>query len=230
MKRNILFILALLFLLDICPAVSAAGTAEPAAVTITAGSGSCIPTREITIPVRIEGNSGFTNLAIALEYDKDQLSLTEINAADGLCATMHYSANTEWKKGDGSTCGFLVAASPGMVTENGILFTATFAASSDFTGEAKVTPVVGYMRSCAEDVKLFQPVTTDAAAGTIKAILAGDVTGDGQVEYDDVMLGYRASLQEAELTEEEKARADLDGDKNIDSNDVAAIYRIYTGG
>ena len=66
--------------------------------------------------------------------------------------------------------------------------------------------------------------------GTVNAIVAGDVTGDGVVEYDDVMYIYKATLDEAVLTEEEKLLADLNGDQIIDDLDAQEIYRIYTGG
>ena len=107
MKKTMSIVLSLLLFLCICPGASAEGTAEAAAVTVTVGSGSCLPAREITIPICIEGNPGFSNLAIALEYDRDKLSLTKISPAEGICGAMYCSTNTEWKKADGSPCGFL---------------------------------------------------------------------------------------------------------------------------
>ena len=61
--------------------------------------------------------------------------------------------------------------------------------------------------------------------------MAGDVTGDdGVVEYDDVMLVYQGLADAELLTEEQKKRADINGDAVFNEADLQEIYRIYTGG
>lgn len=225
-------ILSLLLLLSIAPVGTATETGiEPTAVKVTAASLSSMPDREITVPVSMEGNPGFTNLAIALEYDPAKLELKSISTENQILGTAKNRTNIQWKKDEKTTCGFLVAASPTAVTGDGILFTATFKVHKDFAETTVVTPKVLYLRSNAVDYKVFQSITPDVASGTVKAILAGDVNLDGVVEYDDVMAAYQ-ELQSPEktFTDDQKKVADLNSNGYIDKGDVSAIYNIYTGG
>lgn len=225
-------ILSLLLLLSIAPVGTATETGiEPTAVKVTAASLSSMPDREITVPVSIEGNPGFTNLAIALEYDPAKLELKSISTENQILGTVKNRTNVQWKKDEKTTCGFLVAASPTAVTGDGILFTVTFKVHKDFAETTVVTPKVLYLRSNAVDHKVFQSITPEVTFGTIKAILAGDVNLDGVVEYDDVMAAYQ-ELQSPEktFTDDQKKVADLNSNGYIDEGDVSAIYNIYTGG
>ena len=191
------------------------------------------PGEQITVPIRITENQGFTNFAISLEYDPKKLELLSINTTDDqnsyLCGSM-VSTNMDWKNAEGKSCGYVVSASENAVSGDGVLFTATFRVSQDFDDSTMVTPVVLYVRNNAAVFAIFEEITASVTSGTITAIVAGDVTGDGVVEYDDVMKVYKASLGEVSLTAEEKLLADINGDQIIDNLDVEAIYRIYTGG
>lgn len=225
-------ILSLLLLLSIAPVGTATETGiEPTAVKVTAASLSSMPDREITVPVSMEGNPGFTNLAIALEYDPAKLELKSISTENQILCTVKNRTNVQWKKDDKRTCGFLVAASPTEVTGDGKLFTATFKVHKDFAETTVVTPKILYLRSNVVDYKVFKSITPDVASGTVKAILAGDVNLDGVVEYDDVMAAYQ-ELQSPEktFTDDQKKVADLNNNGYIDEGDVSAIYNIYTGG
>lgn len=191
------------------------------------------PGEQITVPIRITDNQGFTNFAISLEYDPEKLELISINTTDEqnpfLCGSM-VSTNIDWKNADGKSCGYIVSAFENAVSGDGILFTATFQVSQDLDDYTTVTPVAHYVRNNSAVFSIFEAITASVTPGTIKAIVAGDVTGDGMVEYDDVMKVYKASLGEVNLTEEEKLLADINGDQTIDNLDVEEIYRIYTGG
>lgn len=239
MKKVILLVLSLVLLLNLSPAVAAEETGkqpETASVTVTADSVNTLPGREITIPVRMEGNPGFTNLAIALKYDQTKLELKSINPSDTnttyLCGKVFHSTNNQWKNADNSTTGFLVAASPVPVMENGILFTATFLVKSDFADTTDVIPDVLYLRSNVDDYPVFRTITPNVTAGTIRAILPGDINGDGVVEYDDVMAAYQVSQSENKTFSktEQMLVADMNSNGVIDDYDVSAIYNIYTGG
>ena len=191
------------------------------------------PGEQITVPIRITENQGFTNFAISLEYDPEKLELLSINTTDDqnsyLCGSM-VSTNMDWKNEEGKSCGYVVSGSENAVSGDGVLFTATFRVSQDFDDSTMVTPVVLYVRNNAAVFSIFEEITASVTSGTITAILAGDVTGDGMVEYDDVMKVYKASLGEVSLTAEEKLLADINGDQIIDNLDVEEIYRIDTGG
>lgn len=230
MKKVISILLSLLYLLGV-PMFAFAE--EITTCSISVDSVPTPPGEQITVPVRITENQSFTNFAISLEYDAEKLELISINTTDDqnpyLCGSM-VSTNIDWKNAEEKSCGYIVSASENAVSGDGILFTATFRVSQDFDDSTTVTPVVHYIRNNTAIFSIFEAITASVTPGTIKAIVAGDVTGDGMVEYDDVMKVYKASLGEVNLTEEEKLLADINGDQSIDNLDVEEIYRIYTGG
>ena len=230
MKKFISILLFLLYLLGV-PLLAYAENITTC--TITADSVPTPPGEQITVPVRITENQGFTNCAISLEYDPEKLELLSINTMDSetpyLCGTQ-VATNISWQNAQKKSCGYIVSASVEAVSGDGILFTATFQVREDLKDFATVTPVVHYVRNNSAVFSIFEEITATVTSGTVSVIVAGDVTGDGVVEYDDVMLIYKASLGEKVLTEEQKILADLNGDQKIDSLDVEEIYRIYTGG
>ena len=230
MKKVISILLSLLYLLG---APMFAFAEEITTCSVSVDSIPTPPGEQITVPIRIIGNQGFTNFAISLEYDPEKLELISINTADDqnpyLCGAM-VSTNTGWKNAEGKTCGYIVSASENAVSGDGILFTVTFRVSQNFEDYTTVSPVVHYVRNNASVFSIFEEISASVTSGTITAIVAGDVTGDGMVEYDDVMKVYKASLGEVSLTAEEKLLADINGDQIIDNLDVEEIYRIYTGG
>ena len=230
MKKVISILLSLLYLLGV-PMLAFAE--EITSCSICADSVPTPPGEQITVPIRITENQGFTNFAISLEYDPEKLELIRINTTDDqnpyLSGSL-VSTNIGWKNAEEKTCGYIVAASENAVSGDGILFTATFQVNQNFDDYTTVTPVVHYVRNNAAVFSIFEEISASVTSGTITAIVAGDVTGDGVVEYDDVMKVYKASLGEVSLTEEEKHLADINGDQIIDNLDVEEIYRIYTGG
>ena len=230
MKKVISVLLSLVYFFGV-PMVAFAE--DVTTCSVTADSIPTPPGEQITVPVRIAENQGFTNFAISLEYDHEKLTLLSIHTADGetnyLCGTQ-VSTNLTWQNTEKKSCGYIVSASAEAVAGDGILFTATFQVSENFKDTATVTPVVHYIRNNAAVFSVFEEITASVTPGTVNAIVAGDVSGDGVVEYDDVMLIYKASLGETALTEEEKLLADINGDRIIDNLDVEEIYRLYTGG
>lgn len=230
MKKVISILLSLLYLLGV-PMFAFAE--EITTCSVSVDSVPTPPGEQITVPIRITENQGFTNFAISLEYDPEELELLSINTTDDqnsyLCDSM-VSTNMDWKNAEGKSCGYVVSASENAVSGDGVLFTATFRVSQDFDDSTMVTPVVLYVRNNAAVFSIFEEISASVTSGTITAIVSGDVTGDGMVEYDDVMKVYKASLGEVNLTEEEKLLADINGDQIIDNLDVEEIYRIYTGG
>ena len=229
-KKIISILLSLLYLLGV-PMFAFAE--EITTCSVSVDSVPTPPGEQITVPIRITENQGFTNFAISLEYDPEKLELLSINTTDDqnsyLCGSM-VSTNMDWKNAEGKSCGYVVSASENAVSGDGVLFTATFRVSQDFDDSTMVTPVVLYVRNNVAVFSIFEEITASVTSGTITAIVAGDVTGDGVVEYNDVMKVYKASLGEVSLTAEEKLLADINSDQIIDNLDVEEIYRIYTGG
>jgi len=229
MKKFIAFFLAVLLSLAIPFQVLAA---ELTSCTVTAESAAGAPSEEVTVEVRIGDNPGFTNFAIALDYDREHLTLKRINTKDGstpyLCGS-NVSINEVWDAEE-KEYGFVVSASADPVKEDGILFTVTFEIAADFVGVAQVTPVVQYIRNNEAVFSIFEQINGVVTAGTVTSVLVGDVNGDGIIEYNDVMLAYKAFLGEAELTEEQLAVVDSDRSGTIEEAEYQAIYQIYIGG
>ena len=229
MKKFIALFLAVLLSLAIPFQVLAT---ELTSCTVTAESAAGAPGEEVTVEVRIGDNPGFTNFAIALDYDREHLTLKRINTKDGnthyLCGS-NVSINEMWDAEE-KEYGFVVSASADPVKENGILFTVTFEIAADFVGEAQVTPVVQYIRNNEAVFSIFEQIHAAVTAGAVTSVLVGDVNGDGIIEYNDVMLAYKAFLGEAELTEAQMAVVDTDRSGTIEEAEYQAIYQIYIGG
>ena len=201
---------------------------ETAAATVSVGSGKVLAGGTITVPISISGNPGFTNFAVSFTFDPEKLILVSIQTGEGeeayLCGN-RVSTNTQWQLTETGSCGFVVAASANTVDGNGCLFTATFQARDNLTQDVVVTPRVHYLR-CNGNPAAEVVVQN----GTISTIVPGDLTGDGVVEYDDVMMAYRAAKGLDELTEDQILAADQNGDSKIDDTEVDELYGIYTGG
>ena len=229
MKRFIAVMLAVLLTLALPLGVMAA---ELTSCTVTADSVAGEPGETVTVAVQIADNPGFTNFAIALDYDREYLTLKSIETTDGdvpyLCGS-NVSINKTWDA-DEKEYGFVVSASADPVKENGILFTVTFEIAADFVGEAQVTPVVQYIRNNEAVFSIFEEIHATVVAGTVTSVLVGDVNDDGIIEYNDVMLAYKAFLGKTELTAEQLATVDTNGNGTVEEAEYQAIYQIYIGG
>lgn len=229
MKKFIGILLAVLLSLALPLTVMAA---ELTSCTVTADSVAGAPGETVTVAVRIADNSGFTNFAIALDYDREHLTLKSIETKDDdtpyRCGS-NVSINKAWDE-DEKEYGFVVSASADPVKENGILFTVTFEIAADFVGEAQVTPVVQYIRNNEAVFSIFEEIHATVTDGTVTSVLVGDVNGDGIIEYDDVMLVYKAFLGEAELTAQQMGVVDSNRNGTVEEAEYQAIYQIYIGG
>ena len=229
MKKFIAVTLAVLLSLALPLGVMAA---ELTSCTFTADSVAGEPGETVTVAVKIADNPGFTNFAIALDYDREHLILKSIETQNGddpyLCGS-NVSINKTWDENE-KEYGFVVSASADPVKENGILFTVTFEIAADFVGEAQVTPVVQYIRNNEAVFSIFEEIHATVTAGMITSVLVGDVNGDGIIEYNDVMMAYKAFLGETELTAEQMAVVDTNRNGTVEEAEYQAIYQIYIGG
>ena len=230
MKKTIGILLAVLLCLMI-PLTALAE--ELTSCTITADSAVGEPGESVTVAVRISENSGFTNFAIALDYDHDVLTLESIETDnDGtpyLCGTQ-VSVNTAWNAESGKEQGYVVSASTEPVKENGIIFTATFKIAEGFVGETEIVPEVQYIRNNEAVFSAFEEITAETSNGDVTSVLLGDMSGDGIIEYDDVMLAYKAFLGETQLTPEQMAVVDTNRNGTVEETEYQAIYTRYIGG
>ena len=229
MKKFIAVTLAVLLSLAIPLTVMAS---ELTNCTVMADSVAGEPGETVTVAVKIADNPGFTNFAIALDYDREHLTMKSIETKNGddpyLCGS-NVSINKTWDENE-KEYGFVVSASADPVKENGILFTVTFEIAADFVGEAQVTPVVQYIRNNEAVFSIFEEIHATVTAGMITSVLVGDVNGDGIIEYNDVMMAYKAFLGETELTAEQMAVVDTNRNGTVEEAEYQAIYQIYIGG
>ena len=223
MKKIISIVLAVALIFALAVTAMAAEIAE---CTVSADSVSAGKT--VTVPVRITGNRG-----IALDYDRAQLELLSIQTAAGekpyLCGAVA-AGNTQWAGADGKTCGYVTAALEDAVTEDGILFTATFRVSEDFSGTAAVQPVVQYMRSNKRLLSVFDAIPVTTVSGTVSTALVGDYDRNGKVSVADVMGLFSAIMNGKSFSTDDYSRVDVNQDGRINVADVMAIYAIVMNG
>ena len=230
MKRitSVILAIALIFALAVT-----AMAAEIADCTVSADSVSATAGGTVTVPIRISGNRGFTNFGIALDYDREQLELLSIQTAEGetpyLCGTT-VAVNTQWTGTDEKTFGYVTAALEEAATADGILFTATFRVSGDFSGTAAVQPVVQYMRSNKRLLSVFDAIPVTTASGTVSTVLVGDYDRNGKVNVADVMGLFSAIMNGKSFSADDYSRVDANQDGRINVADVMAIYTIVMNG
>ena len=199
--------------------------------SVTAVSGD-----EITVPVVINDNPGFTNFAMLLDYDHNCLELRDIHTKDDndsyLCGELT-SVNTAWLDEDGKDCGYITSAQSEKMTADGVLFTATFYVKEGFSGKTSITPIVKYMRNHTAVFSVFENINTTVTAGTIDLTdhdyLPGDVNGDHDITPADAARVYKAALGKIQLTEKEKLTADINGDGAITTEDADLIFEMTIG-
>ena len=229
MKKIISIILAAVLVFALAVTAMAA---EMAACTVSADSVQSSAGKTVTVPIRISGNRGFTNFGIALDYDREKLELVSIQTAGEapyLCGAAA-AANPQWTSPEEGTYGYVTAALEEAVTEDGVLFTATFRLSEDFSGTAAVRPVVRYMRSNQRLLSVFDEISVAVENGTVSTVLVGDYDQNGIVTVLDVMGLYSAVIEDADFSEADFARLDVNQDGVVNMLDVMAIYAIVTEG
>ena len=230
MKRitSVILAIALIFALAVT-----AMAAEIADCTVSADSVSATAGGTVTVPIRISGNRGFTNFGIALDYDREQLELLSIQTAEGetpyLCGTT-VAVNTQWTGTDEKTFGYVTAALEEAATADGILFTATFRVSGDFSGTAAVQPVVQYMRSNKRLLSVFDAIPVTTVSGTVSTALVGDYDRNGKVNVADVMGLFSAIMNGKSFSADDYSWVDVNQDGRINVADVMAIYTIVMNG
>lgn len=227
MRKIIGIFVAMLMAVSLPLAIYAVGskTCTVFAESVVTGAGDTV-----TVAVRIADNPGFTNFSIALEYDPAILTLESIQTSDErgpfLCGQF-VSVDTRFAGGLG---GCVVAACAETVEGDGILFTATFAVADGANMATAITPHVNYIRNNQAVGGIFEDIHATAQAGTVTIVTPGDLNGDGLVEYDDVMLAYRAYLGVLELSQVQMAMVDENGNGTVEESEYLAIYGIYIGG
>lgn len=224
MKKLICWTLAVLMLLGLTTAAYAAETTcTVSADSVTAGAGE-----EVTVSIRITGNPGFTNFGIFLDYDREKLTLVEVEDVAGEIS----GENLQWEDPEGKERCYVTSASASAVTGDVVLFTAKFTTAEDFTGTAQVTPEVHYIRNNTAVFSVFEEITATVESGTVgegNDVLLGDVNGDGTVTMKDMQMIYNAATGQLVLTAAQEKAADANGDGEVTMKDMQLVYKHCTG-
>lgn len=101
----------------------------------------------------------------------------------------------------------------------------------------EATPATGWVfeKWLLDDLELHSKIITvtinkDREVTAYFSMLdLGDISGDGQVTVNDVVLAMRHILGQATLTDDKKLLADVNGDGEIDIRDVTLIMRYALG-
>lgn len=196
--------------------------------TVTVDSVYATEGKTITMPVKISENPGFTNIAIAVDYDKDSLELISLNTNDDmssyLCGSL-VSKNNAWTDKDG-IYAYLNGAMAEAVSEDGILFTVTFKTKEEFITDAAVRPVVQYIRNYDVDTAVFEEVEVVESAGKVMYVKEGDFSGDGEFNAFDLMDVVVAFNQKMELSDKQKAALNIEDNilKPVDLMDLVVKF------
>ena len=245
MKKFLRIITALMLILGLSVTAMAA---ELTGCRVSADSVSGRAGEQITVPIRITQNPGFTNFGIALDYDRQKLTLVGIQLSENeetayLCGEFAVSG-LEWNPGKDINAeqndafavdnlyGYVVCVQSVAVKTDGILFTATFRLTDDFEGTAAVTPIVNYMRNNEAVFSVFETVTVQPEQGVVSAkqeLMIGDVNGDGIVnagEMVKIIQGYRGKTVDESVI----LAVDVNGNGIIDASELIRAVRNYRGG
>lgn len=218
MKKLICWTLAVLMLLGLTTAAYAAETTcTVSADSVTAGAGE-----EVTVSIRIAGNPGFTNFGIFLDYDREKLTLVEVEDVAGEIS----GGNLQWEDPEGKERCYVTSASASAVTGDVVLFTAKFTTAEDFTGTAQVTPEVRYIRNNTAVFSVFEEITATVESGTVgegNDVLLGDVNGDGKINVADIAITSMHVKNKFTLSQAQLKAADVNGDGKVNVADVALI-------
>lgn len=228
-KRFFAIVLALMFLLPICPVkkrvIHAAEGNNPGA-TIEVDKGWARPNEAAYVNVRIKNNPGIMGATLKLTYDA---GLTLVEARNGEA----FSALDLTLPGElVSGCNFpwdAMDLDPNDI-KDGVILSLKFEVSEN----AAVGNALNISLSCVPDDvydRNYETVPISFIAGNILVIdyTPGDVNGDGVVNTKDVSLIRRWIAGGYGQTIDERA-GDVNNDGKINTKDVSLIRRFIAGG
>ena len=216
-KSALAIILTLVMLLTAIPAVSASAES---ALTVTVATVSGMPGTAVQVDVSIKNNPGIASIALDVDYDKDNLTLTD------------FSYNTEALAG-ASTTPFNAAASvPCLMainyaqnmTGDFTLATLTFQIK-ETAGENVSAPItLSYDEDNIYDIEENNvPCIIEDGAVNIITCIPGDINGDEKVNSKDVsrLMQYHAHWD----VEVNEPALDVNGDDKLNSKDVTRLMQ-----
>ena len=174
--------------------------------------------QEITVPVRITKNPGIAGFGLTVGFDSSVLTLNSITPGSVISGTGMFSVavngvSTTWYAGDN-------------VTDTGVLMELNFTVS-ETAAEGKTTVSVFFNDNDDSNLSDVYGTVLSASftAGQIDVSqgVLGDVSGDGKIAINDVVMLNSSLLGKVTLSERARKLGDVTGDGKIAINDVVRL-------
>ena len=219
--------------LDHAATVIQAASSSADAVDLSVGSASGSVGDIVTIPVSISNNTGISAFDIKIEYDETRLTPT--NVENGSAWLEELMVNLSPSGGEYISVGSIS-------TENryidGTIVNVSFTIKSDApAGDACVRLIIdefglGRVNGAGgmEPLEFFVSdglITVNGGTGS--GLIYGDVTDDGVIDMQDVLLIYQCFRGRALFSEEQMQAADVNRDGVVDMQDVLLVYQYFRG-
>lgn len=202
-----------------------AATADPAtlraagAPTVAIGVVSGAPFVPVEVPVRLTDAAGLGSASVRLTYDPAVVAVTNVRNGDvpSSALTWHHDEAT------GALIMLLTTSLPAGVTGDHAFAYVTMEARDGSVGD--VSPLALSVRGAARAGG--EVAGLDAASGTFRNGVPGDVLGDGTVDQSDYdrLAAYLVG-EDARIVE---LNADLDGDGKVTDADAVRLHQYLDG-
>ncbi len=176
---------------------------------------------EVTVPINITTNNGFSGATLSFAYDSTKLEYVSTEKGSLLS-----SANTSYNN-SGNTVK-LISVSTSDIKTTGNMYNIVFKIKSGASGEitSNRLSVVELINSS------YINVDSTISQGSIViggAFLLGDVNKDGVITSVDALMALKFASGSQTPTAEQKLSADMNGDGEITSADALKILRLASG-
>ncbi len=204
--------------------VEAAETVDPDAPKITVDSASATPGKTVTVSVTLENNPGIWGMDLEVNYDKTQLTLTNVTNGTVFAAS-------EWTAGNLAGDTYILsyeASGFDNITANGVLAVLEFTVNETATVDSVTEIIVSYDTGDIINVS-FDDISPAVVNGGIKIVdfVYGDLNGDGLVNKKDSLL-MKMYLAD-NTTEIDTLAADVYADGNINKKDSLLLKQYLAG-
>jgi hypothetical protein len=231
MKRSKRLLAMLLVTAMLCPALgigaAAADTTEEAKTTLTVECPEkASPGQEITVTVKVENNDDLAAAKLVVDYDGTVLKLEKTEAENALVESS--GDTTIWVSADENGLYQKQKATFTMVTYTFKVLDSAEDGDTPVTISQKDSEFTSYGTE-GENDEDYVKVAITAAKLAVSSIVKGDVTGDGKVRMNDVVILARAAIGDVTLTDEQLAAGDLDGNGRITMAEVVKVVRFVMG-
>lgn len=180
---------------------------------------SAKPGDTVSMPITIKNNPGITGLSLIVGYDMNNLKLMDTENGN-LFADEEFSKDIR----DDGSCKFTWESNE-VITTDGTIVTLTFMVGEN-AGNYSVTVSVEDAVAPSEDEQPFAAVD-----GVLKneERLAGDVNGDGEIDFADGIRILKYDVGLIDLANDVLSTGDVNGDGEVDFADAILVLKYDVG-